>query len=62
MDWQPIETAPKNQTQILVTVPWLPEPTILFWNVSDEWESPASGIHENAPWDPTHWMPLPAAA
>jgi hypothetical protein len=57
MTWQPIATAPRNSTRILIAVPQpfgLPYiVTAAWWNttyrrwVSDLW-------HE-----PTHWMPLP---
>lgn len=59
MEWQPIETAPKDGTPILCFTP-------------DEQFSPITGIDvlwfENGDWlynanivldPPTHWMPLP---
>ena len=57
MQWQPIETAPKDYTNILVWNDggahrdgWV---SIAYWN-DDGWISPFGGEY-----DPTHWMPLP---
>ncbi len=52
--WQPIETAPKDHTPMLLyrvpLVPW-----VGYW--SDQgWSKP-----EGIVYGPTHWMPLPAA-
>ncbi len=62
-EWQPIETAPKDGTEILVCITYnLPD---------DEWETVQwvdgwrSGkwfrYHDKIyiPFPPTHWMPLP---
>lgn len=67
MEWQPIETAPKDGIEILVYVPpsayrngyvrsvqWR-ERDIDYWHVEDNKNGPfplRGGI-------PTHWMPLP---
>jgi hypothetical protein len=50
MTWQPIETAPKDGTSIIVsggTVEWL----------VDGWFSHCAQRYLQ--WQPTHWMPLP---
>lgn len=56
-EWQPIETAPKDYTNILVWNDggahrdgWV---SIAYWN-DDGWISPFGGEY-----DPTHWQPLP---
>ncbi len=59
-DWQPIETAPKDGTRILVYRPGKhnhPAVGVDFWQVGHApydvwWHSPSNG-------QPTHWMSLP---
>lgn len=62
--WQPIETAPRNFTPILVFVPApryggiQEEPdeiTIAFWKRNGFRRQSDDHMHV----DPTHWMPLP---
>ncbi len=57
MKWQPIETAPKDGTRVLVWHPEYSAPlTAQFY--SDTW-----GIHSTLPRlfnQPTHWMLVPA--
>lgn len=68
-EWMPIETAPKNGAQILL---WTPAggPVIAPWfGLNERRPSPketaammrADGEWPNVKWNPTHWMPLPAA-
>lgn len=49
MKWQPIETAPKDGTDLLLWEPSLGQ-SVIAHSVNGEW-----------PWfyKPTHWMPLP---
>lgn len=71
-EWQPIETAPKDGTLILLF-----RPTALPWGkvAPGKWNSQADhkrpspfwdmwlrigGTYESRAWEPTHWMPLPA--
>jgi hypothetical protein len=65
-DWQPISTAPKDGTQILVYFPQIGVWQVLwsrevfndgFWCVSDNKfeDRPLRGWSD----EPTHWMPLP---
>ncbi len=67
-EWQPIETAPKDGTAILLfggdpPAMWeLPEPrgySIAHWS-KGRWIE-ATGELYSAHESPTHWMPLPAA-
>lgn len=55
--WQPIETAPKDGTEILVYAPGFCQ-TALWesYTFSEGWVNDSSGNWLN---DPTHWMPLP---
>ena len=65
MDWQKIETAPKDGTVVLTYDPrWQPPLTASFYEFP-----PGSGAKWRLTWDdtekygrhePTHWMPLPA--
>ena len=61
MEWQPIETAPKDEFHVLVATQGYVTAAV--------WHSHAAGWYEtnNDPTDawgfelfPTHWMPLPA--
>lgn len=57
-EWRPIATAPHSKL-ILCAVPSLPYPKILFWaDYADQWRAPEN---EGRAYEPTHWMPLPAA-
>lgn len=62
MEWQPIETAPKDGTEIIVytatkriTTAWFCEETKL-WPHDEVYSE--DGEPCNVGW-PTHWMPLP---
>jgi len=60
-EWQPIETAPKDGTGILVAIHEWNEPAnrhvfeVVYWK-DDCWRS---SIFEEV-YPPTHWMPIPA--
>ena len=57
-EWQPIETAPKDETSLLLFLPG--KGIIEGWyfsspkEIDDGWETIIGSIGE-----PTHWMPLP---
>ena len=56
--WQPIETAPKDGSDILIWQPKEDEQFVVYWDdVEDGWRfSPRHVLAD----EPTHWMPLPA--
>ena len=67
MEWQPIETAPKDGTRILVSCVYEVEGQTHsyewadWWGWDDEWEGWLDFPSQiPAPVPPTHWMPLPA--
>jgi hypothetical protein len=57
MDWQPIETAPKDGTHILF---WDGDGMSVCYWVGRRWDLVQTGAYaEDADCWPTHWMPLP---
>lgn len=60
-EWQPIETAPKDGTRVLVArfAPGTKYDKIMK---VDRWQEKYSGfgLFNHTYWPPTHWMPLPA--
>jgi hypothetical protein len=60
MKWQPIETAPKDGTEILVwRKGWL-YPHNALWQEFDEGGSFENPFTDDFMDPPSHWMPLPA--
>lgn len=73
MDWQPIETAPKDGSNILLWTVWdgdeiSPEPfsEVQLGHWSEGNDLPEGHVfHRHSEWiterigEPTHWMPLP---
>lgn len=67
--WQPIETAPKNGTTVLLFTPYRhidSDPTsgirTGFWCKYDQlWDRDYSSKRMAKAEAPTHWMPLPSA-
>lgn len=70
MDWQTIESAPRDGTLVLLTdgyhlavAAWVPElyphadQRNAYWAISDWHNEP---IHLRGGYAATHWMPLPA--
>ena len=63
MDWQPIATAPRDGTRILVLAPDLGGISyygVAQWAEKDEWRpETVAGWFWSYATRPTHWMPLP---
>jgi len=62
-EWEPIQTAPKDGTRIIVNDPKRSNKTyktkvlVVFWHKeNEEWVSTMSNAHNPVP---THWMHLP---
>lgn len=68
-EWQPIETAPKDGTAVLLYSPRMPGLDIGRWYDERGPSSDDPGHPDGwfgfifTPWgtEPTHWMPLPAS-
>ena len=66
--WQPIETAPKDGTLLLLIVSGYEPAVGRFYQSREVWDyhdPEYLAVRERAeisfgPWRPTHWMPLPA--
>ena len=70
-DWKPIESAPKDGTQVLITggtaevcdyqATFVGAVGIAFWDVTrDHWHGNEANAHDEFyVHKPTHWMPLP---
>jgi len=55
MTWQPIETAPRDGTWVLLYSPNENQPAVAYFN-GHAWDDNGDGGF----WfEPTHWMPLP---
>lgn len=67
-EWQPIETAPKDGTVVLLFVPESTDTDgvrvgfFSYWAAYGDWYGDESASHSlsNLYGKPTHWMPLPA--
>jgi hypothetical protein len=59
-DWQPIETAPKDGTRVLLCEADQPSEVALGWYLEGAWrdfgDTGCNGFEDYAP---THWMPVP---
>ncbi len=70
MTWQPIETAPKDETWVILYFaegcPWQAEANgmvFAFWSTGEDpdwYDSEAASNSLTEHYKPTHWMPLPA--
>lgn len=63
MNWQSIETAPKDGTSVLLGEffkGYNTEPYVASWgNLAKEGYKWVGADCDVCPFDPTHWMPLP---
>lgn len=64
MNWQPIETAPKDRTVIWCYLPDFDEQACLRWVTFDDWSGwlyVESVLNDclDIELAPSHWMPLP---
>lgn len=59
--WQPIETAPKDGTEVLGVVAGSLGTASVTCMVEGEWQCSDFDEYEyvSCTWEPTHWMPLP---
>ena len=63
--WMPIETAPKDGTEVQLwgDEDWIPKARWLHvhggWYV-EYWDADWRSYSDSAVYNPTHWMPLPA--
>lgn len=53
-EWRPIETAPKDETRVLLARAGIPSMHTAFWR-GGVWMCGGHQYFNN----PTHWMPLP---
>lgn len=60
--WRSIETAPKDGTKILATIPISDVPNVVFWCASGCWKIQWDHSDLRIIDTPTHWMPLPPVA
>lgn len=66
IEWQPIETAPKDGTRIILGYSgshscegfWMDDPSRNYWEDIGWFDSDSDVLCEH-PRKPTHWMPLP---
>jgi hypothetical protein len=58
MNWQPIETAPKDGTRVMVFCPDRGVMEARFNQTYGRWGDP---VYSEWDCEPTHWMPLPPA-
>lgn len=59
MNWQPINTAPKDETTVLLGWDYLQIVGLAYWHTErDDWWA-LDGDTSYYTKNPTHWMPLP---
>lgn len=59
-EWQPIETAPKDGTKVILCEADQPSDVCMGWFMEGEWRDYGDlGCNGMCNYEPTHWMPLP---
>lgn len=61
MDWQPIETAPRDGSDIILWLPWVACARTGRWTMHKLWSVDFGATRMIVRGEPTHWMPLPPA-
>lgn len=56
MDWQPISSAPRDGTLVILWSRIGPGGADLYYRANGVWNSPRGFLSDG---DATHWMPLP---
>lgn len=60
MEWQPIETAPKNGRDLILWFPKIKRVQACAWKSPNGYYAAAwSADGQWIPYEPTHWMPMP---
>lgn len=59
LQWQPIETAPKDGTLIILGGGEFQRPVFAWWTPRGYWAGDQRGLYEAIPYKATHWMPPP---
>lgn len=59
--WQPIETAPRDGTTVLLYAPGWDSPKTGWTYGKDDWQDCPYSRSGDESYQPTNWMPLPAA-
>lgn len=68
-EWQPIETAPRDGTKVLLIVVGYEPAVGAYYERGWDYQEEGDFVQEahytewcetTGPWEPTHWMPLPA--
>ena len=59
--WQPIETAPKDGSLVILGGGELQRPIFAWWTSRNYWAGDMRGPYEAISYAPAYWMPAPIA-